>query len=730
MGKNAEYTNSMWEKHYVAANIFAAKVFAFGCILALVLCYQFSTADEGTKVDWFSIVIDIIIRLIIVAIIFFNRGKGRLLKYLVAFSLVSMPATFTINAKYTLWVFYAIAIVYSIRYCQMEFTFIIGLLATVISTVVEYVFVTRGEWESYLLSQIITLLGLTFISMIVARYLRSAIESIAESQEKLEEQTVLLENKNHELLERQNELEELDSIFAEAGYGTWFITLEDGKMPRMKATENMLNILGIKERNLSEEEIYDFWYSRIVNKDLPSVEEHLAKMKSGASAENTYRWNHPTKGEVYVRCGGHALLIGKNKTIFSGYHRDVNKIVLDDKRKQVELANALAAAESANESKTNFLSNMSHDIRTPINVLMGYINLLEKNSEDPKTRIDFINKMRISCGYLMELVNDILEMSKIESGKMTLDETYCNLSELAEELKELFDDQIKKKKLDIEYIYEIEHNNLIFDVTKTKEIYMNIMSNAIKYTPEGGHICLKNIEEPSDREGYAKMSVILEDNGIGISKEFLPHVFESFSREKNTTESKISGTGLGMPITKRLVELMGGTIDIQSEVMVGTTVTINTYVRLADENKNTVTPRRNLRNFDGRFVGKRVLLAEDNELNGEIAIAILREAGFEVEHALDGKICLDMLVNSEAGYYDLVFMDVMMPNMNGYEATHAIRNLDDREKANIPIYAITANAFDEDKKTAFEMGMNGHFTKPLDIVEIFDVLSNLFEEKE
>ena len=386
---------------------------------------------------------------------------------------------------------------------------------------------------------------------------------------------------------------------------------------------------------------------------------------------------------------------------------------------QLEIANAANAAKSA------FLFNMSHDIRTPMNAIIGFTSLLEKHLDDRELSLSYIRKIQTSNDFLLSLINNVLEMARIESGKATLDETCWNTYAFNDSLFSLFDAQMKEKGIEFVRTAHVEHVDVICDETKLREIFLNILSNALKYTPAGGRVMMDLTEIPSNRPGYAMFRTVIQDTGIGMSEEFLPHLFEEFTRERTSTESRVGGTGLGMPIVKKLVELMEGTIEVESKVGKGTKFTVTLPHRIAERREvNPLTERAG--SFEpGRFKGRRVLLAEDNELNAEIAITILEEAGFQVEHAADGVICVNMLEKSAAGYYDLVLMDIQMPNMDGYKATQTIRNIADPHKARIPIIAITANAFDEDKQNALRAGMNAHISKPILIDELMNVLETM-----
>ena len=393
-----------------------------------------------------------------------------------------------------------------------------------------------------------------------------------------------------------------------------------------------------------------------------------------------------------------------------------------DTKAQLEIANASNAAKSA------FLFNMSHDIRTPMNAIIGFTELLEKHLDDKELAKSYIKKIQTSNDFLLSLINNVLEMARIESGKTTLDETYWDAHAFNDTLFSLFDSQMKEKGITFTRKNKVEHPDVLCDETKLREIFLNILSNALKYTPSGGTVTMNLTEIPSDRPGYAMYQTVIEDTGIGMSEEFLPHLFEEFTRERSSTESKLNGTGLGMPIVKKLVDLMQGTIEVESKVGKGTRITVTLPHRIAQE-ADTGRFVENTQEYDVNcFHGKRILLAEDNELNAEIAITILEEAGFIVEHAEDGIICVDMMEKAQAGYYDLILMDIQMPNMDGYKATQTIRKLSDPKKAGITIVAMTANAFEEDKKNAYDAGMNRHIAKPIKVDELMTALTEILKE--
>ena len=395
-----------------------------------------------------------------------------------------------------------------------------------------------------------------------------------------------------------------------------------------------------------------------------------------------------------------------------------------------ELEKAAIEARMANEAKTRFLFNMSHDIRTPMNAIIGFADLLEKHLDDKKRVIDYISKIKHSSSFLLSLINYVLEMARIESGKATLKTETGDLKNLVNTLNDVFEPSIEEKKLQYTCNLEVENPYVHCDKTKLREILLNVISNSIKYTPEGGLVTVDITEEGHDAEKKVSFyRFTIEDTGIGMSKEYLPHIFEEFSREHTSTESKVIGTGLGLPIVKSLVDLMGGTIEVSSEVAVGTkTIIILPFLVSEEECKNAVQEQQESTKLLALLMGKRILLAEDNELNAEIAFTILEEEGLKVEWAEDGIKCLEMLKKVPEDYYDMILMDIQMPNMDGYRTTEEIRSLPDK-RAQIPIVAMTANVFDEDKKKAYEAGMNGYIAKPIDTKAIFSTLGEILQEK-
>ena len=401
------------------------------------------------------------------------------------------------------------------------------------------------------------------------------------------------------------------------------------------------------------------------------------------------------------------------------------KLAANDTQKlNDKLEIALKKAEDASLAKTNFLNNMSHDIRTPMNAILGYAQLMEdelKGKNLPETS-EHLEKLQQSGNLLLSIINNVLDMARIESGRMEIDENYARIEDIRQTLFEIFDDEAKKKNLALHYTINVEHEDILTDTTKVKEIFVNILSNAIKYTPSGGSVLVNVDELPCDEPGYMIARTRVSDTGIGMSRDYQAKIFEAFTRERNTTKSKITGSGLGMSIVKRYVDLLGGTIDVKSELGKGSTFTVTLKHRIADENYYVKKHAENLETSSEILEGRNILLAEDNDLNAEIAEAILGHAGLKTERVEDGIQCVNRIIEMPVGTYDMILMDIQMPQMNGYKATQAIRNLPDKDKACIPIIAMTANAFEEDKRDAIAAGMNGHVAKPIQVDKLLSTL--------
>lgn len=409
----------------------------------------------------------------------------------------------------------------------------------------------------------------------------------------------------------------------------------------------------------------------------------------------------------------------------------VAKLAANDTQKlNDKLEIALKKAEDASLSKTRFLNNMSHDIRTPMNAILGYAQLMEdelKGKGLPETS-EHLEKLQQSGTLLLSIINNVLDMARIESGRMELDENYCRIEDVWKSLFAVFDEKAMKKNIVLHYAMNVEHEHVLTDVTKVKEIFVNILSNAIKYTPAGGSVMVDVDELSCDESGYMIVRISVSDTGIGMSQDYQTKIFEAFTREQNTTKSKIAGTGLGMSIVKKYVELLGGIINVESELGKGSTFTVTLKHRIADESYYVKEYIEESGTGSEILEGRNILLAEDNDLNAEIAEAILERAGLKTERVENGIQCVNRIMEMPTGTYDMILMDIQMPQMDGYKATQAIRNLPDKDKACIPIIAMTANAFEEDKREAIAAGMNGHIAKPIQVDKLLSMLAEVIRQ--
>jgi len=534
------------------------------------------------------------------------------------------------------------------------------------------------------------------------------------------------EQSSNTVLQIDHERTAMDLIHASLDSGPWSMEFdENGEMTSCVWTDTFRHMLGYESPEdfpneleswsdlLHEEDkkhVMDEYWNTV--RDYTGVKTYDVEYRL-LTRNNGWRWFHAA-GRLARRADGTPIA-------FYGLFIDIDeKKKLEERLHQrtAELQEALASAQYANRAKTTFLNNMSHDIRTPLNAVIGFTNLA-LDSDDPALQREYLNNIAVSSRHLLHLINSILELSQIESQQLDVDEDLVNIDEIYRKLITMLDIDLKEKNLTCTLELDIQHMYLYVDTAHSLQVFVNILSNAIKYTPAGGRISISCKELPGDTPETCILQTAIQDNGIGMSSEFLAHACESFSRERTATVSGIQGTGLGLAIVKNLVDLMRGTICIESWQGEGTTVTVRLPHRLgrspAPENRGELDY--------SILSGKRFLLAEDIDINAIIAKKLLSDKGCVVDRARDGVECVDMLLNSDAGYYDLVLMDIQMPNMDGYSAAQAIRAAEDKEKAAIPILAMTADAFQEDVNKAAEAGMNGHIAKPLDTATMFRTIA-------
>lgn len=488
-----------------------------------------------------------------------------------------------------------------------------------------------------------------------------------------------------------------------------------------RCSEDMKQFVDEQSLNMPYHEAGERFFRMLASdEDYPKLIELTTKEKIAEYLKNdqifvqVFKNREGTYGETkIVPISDHEFVCG---------YTNVDKVIREKIKQQEELEAAKDAAEAANKAKSAFLLNMSHDIRTPMNAIIGYTDILAKYRQDEKEFERCTGNIKASGKYLLDLINNVLEMARIESGAQTVNIAPCDARTFLGRTYIVFKEEAEKKGITLTYDRDIQHNFLYADKVKIQEIHLNIISNAVKYTKPGGTVRIFSQEIPDEREGWCKVRTTTTDTGIGMSQEYVEHIFDDFSRENNSTTSGVSGTGLGMGIVKKLVDMLGATIEIHSEKGKGTSVTVVMPHKIADESQVEKDDDAQVID-DSLLKGRRVLLAEDNDLNADIAEELLGDVGLQVERASDGIICISKLETAQAGYYDLILMDVQMPNMDGYQATRIIRKLSDKNKANIPIIAMTANAFAKDRADALASGMNDHIIKPISIGKLVTVIS-------
>ena len=400
-----------------------------------------------------------------------------------------------------------------------------------------------------------------------------------------------------------------------------------------------------------------------------------------------------------------------------------------ERQYEAELEKSAEQAKNANEAKTRFLFNMSHDIRTPMNAIVGFSGLLEKNLQNEKKAKEYLGKIQSSSNLLLRIINQVLEMARIESGTAVLQLKAEDMDALFHRVNTVFEEDVRKKNLQYQVVLDVRHHYAVCDETKLQEIMLNIISNAIKYTPEGHLIHVEIHESVSENPSKVRYIFSCEDTGIGMSEEYLPHIYEEFSREHTTTENKVPGTGLGLPIIKSMIELMGGSIQVESRLGIGTKFTVDLSFDIASEEEVYGSQDTIKSSAIHTIKGKRILLVEDNELNAEITKTVLEDVGALITRAENGQQAVELFKEKPAGTFDAILMDLMMPVMDGYTATRKIRSLERADAKTIPIIAMTANAFQEDAEKCIAVGMNAHLAKPLDIEKMMITICHLVNKE-
>ena len=536
----------------------------------------------------------------------------------------------------------------------------------------------------------------------------------------LRDVNALVEREEKYKLEARQSLED---ILEGARTGIWTIELEEGCPPRMYADRTMRILLGVPDE-IGPEECYRHWFARIAPDYVEMVQEAVREILETGRAEVIYPWDHPELGKIYVRCGGVPDKTFKKPGVcLNGYHQDITETMVTRKKQEQSIMELLERVRQANSAKSEFLSHMSHDLRTPINGILGMLSIMEKSQNDPERQESCRKKIRVSTEHLLSLVNDVLQISKLESGRPAAVEEPFDLHDTLEDCITILSPQAEEREIRLTLEDSgLKHRSVVGHPLHVKKILMNVIDNAVKYNRPHGSVSVR-AEETAFRNGIASCRFVVEDTGIGIGGDFKEHIFEPFTQEHQGARTNYNGVGLGMSIVKKLVEQMKGTVEVESWVGRGSVVKITLPVRAGEEqNGQSMDDGWNV---PDNIAGMRVLLVEDNEINCEIVEYILRDAEVEVVTANDGKAAVDAFAASEPGAFDCVLMDLMMPVMSGYEASRVIRSLDRADAETVPIIALSANAFDEDIALAKDAGMNAHLAKPVNIHEMFQVMSRL-----
>ncbi len=534
---------------------------------------------------------------------------------------------------------------------------------------------------------------------------------------------VVEQEEKYKLEARQN----LEDILEGARTGIWTIELEEGCQPRMYTNRVMRMLLGVSDE-IEPEECYRHWFENIEPEYVEMVQEAVREIVETGRSEVIYPWKHPELGRIYVRCGGVPDKTFKKPGVcLNGYHQDITETMVAKGKQEQAIMELLEKVRRANSAKSEFLSHMSHDLRTPINGILGMLSIIEKSQDDPERQRDCRNKIRVSTEHLLSMVNDVLQFSKMDSGRAAEEEESFALRDILENSIALLDERAKERgiRLTLEEM-DIQHGRVIGNPLYLQQILMNIIDNAIKYNHPQGAVFVQ-AKEMSCRGDTAEYQFVVEDTGIGIGEEFKKHIFEPFTQEHKSARTHYNGVGLGMSIVKQLVDQMKGHIEVESQIGSGSMFRITLPMQIdgvrdaqaVDEGQNET----------GTIDGMRVLLVEDNEINCEIIEFMLKDAGAEVVTANDGKEAVDAFAASAPETFDCVLMDLMMPVMSGYEAARVIRAMDRSDAKTVPIIALSANAFDEDVAMAKDAGMNEHLAKPVDMGKMFRVMNRLRYEK-
>ena len=560
--------------------------------------------------------------------------------------------------------------------------------------------------------------GLKYLEIHFSATERTAAENCAIFA--LRDVNALVEREEKYKLEARRSLED---ILEGARTGIWTIELEEGCRPRLYPDRTMRILLGVPDE-IGPEECYQHWFERIEPDYVEMVREAVRAMLETGRAEVIYPWNHPALGRIYVRCGGVPdKTFEKPGACLNGYHQDITETMVTRKKQEQSIMELLERVRRANSAKSEFLSHMSHDLRTPINGILGMLAILENSRDDPERQKECQRKIRVSTEHLLSLVNDVLQVSNLESGRPTVVVEPFDLCAVLKDCITILSHQSEERGIRLELeTTGLRHSRVMGNPLHLKQILMSVIDNALKYNRPNGSVFVR-AEETAFREGTASCRFVVEDTGIGIGEDFKNHIFEPFTQEHQGARTNYNGTGLGMSIVKKLVDQMKGAISVDSQPGRGSVVQITLPIRV--DEAWVEKPAEKDGDTQGDVSGMRVLLVEDNALNCEIVEYILEEAGAEVVTANDGKAAVDAFAAAEPGRFDCVLMDLMMPVMSGYEAARVIRGLDRPDAKTVPIIALSANAFEEDVALAKDAGMDEHLAKPVDVRKMFRVLNGL-----
>ena len=485
-------------------------------------------------------------------------------------------------------------------------------------------------------------------------------------------------------------------------------------------TDSMMReLLGVDDEILPED-CYAWWYDHVDKNFVSQIDSNMEEILAKGRSEVSYPYNHPDKGTMYIRCGGCKSYDSvHNRIRIKGYHQDVTEIMTIKQKQDKELMDALVVAKRADRSKSEFISHMSHDIRTPINGIIGMVDIASKNPEDAELQKRMCNNVRESAERLLNFMNDVIEYSEMEGSRMKLTHEPVDIANIIGNILELTDKQINDRNIQVVTDYGNDTYKLAGSLKHIRQVLYNIIENAIKYNKQNGSISISVHNEKTDEE-KAECFVTVADTGIGMSREYVEHIFEPFTQGYEDARTSYKGTGLGMAICKRIMDYMQGTIEVKTNPGEGSEFTVKFPLDIYEE--DTVADE-NAEN--GNFAGYKILIVDDNNMNREITQFMVEELGAKAVTTCDGKEALDTFRKSERGDFDCIIMDLMMPVMDGFEASERIRNLDREDAHTIPIIPLSASSSEEDMEKAVESGMNGYLVKPVSIDLLKHTLQNM-----